>query len=108
MSAGELKNPLHTESVPVQNELIISAGSLRGLRAGLGVIIQDDKRQGAWVLETPPLASAFFGYAVNKRWDVQLNLNNLTNERYVIQVATPGLVQGSDTFAAKLTVKYLW
>jgi len=85
-----------------------NGGSLRGLRAGLGVIIQDDKRQGAWVLETPPLASAFFGYAVNKTWDVQLNLNNLTNERYVVQVATPGLVQGSDTFAAKLTVKYLW
>lgn len=85
-----------------------SSGSLRGLRAGLGVIIQDDKRQGAWVVETPPLASAFFGYAVNKRWDVQLNLDNLTNERYIVQVATPGLVQGSDTFASKLTVKYLW
>ncbi len=85
-----------------------SSGSLRGLRAGLGVIIQDDKRQGAWVVETPPLASAFFGYAVNKRWDVQLNLDNLTNERYVVQVATPGLVQGSDTFASKLTVKYHW
>jgi len=85
-----------------------SSGSLRGLRAGLGVIIQDDKRQGAWVVETPPLASAFFGYTVNKRWDVQLNLDNLTNERYIVQVATPGLVQGSDTFASKLTVKYLW
>jgi outer membrane receptor protein involved in Fe transport len=85
-----------------------SSGSLRGLRAGLGVIIQDDKRQGAWVVESPPLANAFFGYAVNKRWDLQLNLNNLTNERYIVQVATPGLVHGSDTFAAKLTVKYLW
>ena len=84
------------------------SGSLRGLRAGLGVIVQDDKRQGAYVVETPPLASAFFGYAVNKRWDLQLNLDNLTNERYIVQVATPGLVQGSDTFASKLTVKYLW
>jgi iron complex outermembrane receptor protein len=85
-----------------------SSGSLRGLRAGLGVIIQDDKRQGAWIVETPLLANAFFGYSVNKRWDLQLNLNNLTNERYIVQVATPGLVHGSDTFAAKLTVKYLW
>lgn len=85
-----------------------SSGSFRGLRAGLGIIIQDDKRQGAYVVETPPLASAFFGYSVNKRWDVQLNLDNLTNERYIVQVATPGLVQGSDTFASKLTVKYLW
>lgn len=85
-----------------------SSGSLRGLRAGLGVIVQDDKRQGAWVVETPPLASAFFGYSVNKRWDLQLNLDNLTNERYIVQVATPGLVQGSDTFASKLTVKYRW
>lgn len=85
-----------------------SSGSFRGLRAGLGIIIQDDKRQGAYVLETPPLASAFFGYTVNKRWDVQLNLDNLTNERYLVQVATPGLAQGSDMFAAKLTVKYRW
>lgn len=85
-----------------------SSGSLRGLRAGLGVIIQDNKRQGAFVVETPLLASAFFGYTVNKRWDLQLNLDNLTNERYIVQVATPGLVAGSDTFASKLTVKYRW
>jgi outer membrane receptor protein involved in Fe transport len=72
------------------------------------LVIQDDKRQGAFVVETPPLANAFFGYAVNKNWDLTLNLNNLTDERYVVQVATPGLVQGSDTFSAKLTIKYLW
>ena len=41
MSAGELKNPLHTESVPVQNELIISAGSLRGLRVAKGLSLHD-------------------------------------------------------------------
>ncbi len=85
-----------------------SSGSLRGFRAGLGIILQDDKRQGAFIVETPLLSSAFFGYAVNKRWDLQLNLDNLTNERYIVQVATPGLVQGSDTFASKVTVKYNW
>ena len=85
-----------------------SSGSLRGFRAGLGIIIQDDKRQGAYVVETPLLASAFFGYAVNKRWDLQVNLDNLTNERYIVQVATPGLVAASNTFASKLTVKYRW
>jgi len=85
-----------------------SSGPLRGLRAGLGIILQDDKRQGGYVVETPPLASAFFGYTVNKRWDLQLNLDNLTNERYIVQVATPGLVAGSNTFASKLTIKYQW
>jgi iron complex outermembrane receptor protein len=85
-----------------------SSGPLRGLRAGLGVIVQHDKRQSAYVLDTPPLASAFFGYVLNKSWDLQLNLDNLTDERYIIQVATPGLVQRSDTFASKLTVKYRW
>jgi len=85
-----------------------SSGSLRGLRVGLGIIVQDDKRQGGYMVETPPLASAFFGYSMNKRWDLQLNLDNLTDERYIIQVATPGLVQGSDTFASKLTLKYKW
>jgi iron complex outermembrane receptor protein len=85
-----------------------TAGSLKGLRFGAGVEVEHDKRYGATMLEHPPQADAFIGYALNNRWDLQLNLNNLTDERYIIQVAATGLIQGSDTFRSKLTVKYKW
>jgi outer membrane receptor protein involved in Fe transport len=60
------------------------------------------------MLDHPVVADAFAGYTWNKHWDIQLNLNNLTNERYIIQVAANGLVQASDTFRSKLTVGYSW
>ena len=41
MTDVELKNPLREESAPVQNELIISAGSLRSLRVSKGLSLQD-------------------------------------------------------------------
>jgi iron complex outermembrane receptor protein len=85
-----------------------SSGTLRGVRAGAGFEVEHDKRYGAFMLVKPLTADAFIGYVINKRWDLQLNLNNLTNKRYIQQTATNGLVQGSDTFRSKLTVKYTW
>lgn len=41
MTDVELKNPLREESAPVQNELIISTGSLRSLRVSKGLSLQD-------------------------------------------------------------------
>lgn len=86
----------------------VISGSLKGLRFGVGLTTEDDKRYGVTMLERPLLADAFIGYALNNRWDLQLNLENLTDERYIVQVAATGLVQGSDTFRPKLTVKYKW
>lgn len=83
-------------------------GSLKGFRIGAGVETESDKRYGAFLLEHPLLADAFFGYTPNEKWDFQVNLNNLTDERYIVQTAANGLVQGSDTFRAKLTIRYKW
>ena len=41
MTDVELKNPLREESAPVQNELIISTGSLRSLRVSKGLSLHD-------------------------------------------------------------------
>jgi cytoskeletal protein RodZ len=41
MTDVDLKNPLREEAAPVQNELIISAGSLRSLRVSKGLSLQD-------------------------------------------------------------------
>ena len=40
MSDVELNSPLRAESAPVQNELIISAGSLRSIRVSKGLSLQ--------------------------------------------------------------------
>ena len=85
-----------------------NSGTLKGLRIGGGFETEAAKRNGNFTIDHPLLADAFAGYAVNKHWDIQLNLSNLTNERYIIQVAATGLVQASDTFRAKLTVEYKW
>lgn len=85
-----------------------TTGPLRGVRIGGGLETEADKRNGAHVLHHPLIADAFLGYTWRKNWDVQLNLSNLTDERYIIQVAANGLVQGSDTFRTKLTLRYRW
>ena len=85
-----------------------NSGPLKNFRVGAGLEVEHDKRYGGFMLEHPLTADAFAGYTINKNWDVQLNLNNLTNERYIIQVAANGLVQTADTFRSKLTVQYHW
>lgn len=83
-------------------------GAFKGFRMGAGFEIETDKRYGGFIVERPLLADAFLGYTPNEKWDFQVNLNNLTNERYIVQTAANGLVQGSDTFRAKLTIRYKW
>ena len=85
-----------------------SSGALRGVRIGAGFEDEDSKRNGAHLVARPLTADAFVGYPINSRWDAQLNLSNLTNERYIVQVAARGLVQSSDEFRAKLTLTYKW
>jgi len=85
-----------------------SHGTLRGFRLGAGFEDEDKRRNGAHLIDRPLTADAFLGYMINKRWDVQLNLNNLTNETYIVQVAAAGLVSREDEFRAKLTMTYGW
>lgn len=85
-----------------------TGGSLKGFRIGGGIETESDKRYGAFVLEHPLLADAFLGYEFGNGFDLQLNLNNITDERYIVQTAANGLVQASDTFRAKLTATYKW
>jgi hypothetical protein len=40
---------------------------------------------------------------VGKRWDFQLNLDNLSDKRYILQVVTPGLVSASQGFSARFS-----
>jgi outer membrane receptor protein involved in Fe transport len=83
-------------------------GPLKSLRIGGGIETEADKRYGGYLLSRPLLADAFVGYSVTSKLDLQLNLSNITDERYILQTAASGLVQGSDIFHAKLTATYKW
>jgi outer membrane receptor for ferric coprogen and ferric-rhodotorulic acid len=85
-----------------------SSGTLRGLRLGGGFEDEDSKRNGAHLVDRPLTSDAFIGYPITKAWDAQLNLSNITDETYIIQVAATGLVQRDDGFRAKLTLTYKW
>ena len=47
-------------------------------------------------------------YEINKNWSVQLNGENITDERYVVFVANPALVQAADGANYRLSLKYHW
>jgi len=83
-------------------------GALRGLIVGGGVMDQTTKRDGAHTVDFPLVANMFASYRWGKKWEVQMNLDNLTNERYVVNVYAKGLVGVADPFRARATVKYSW
>ena len=83
-----------------------SSGALRGLMLGAGVEKQSLRRNVTYKLYHPPVFDAFAGYNWGKHWGVQLNLTNVTDERYVLQVFNGALVQASDTFRSAVTLRY--
>ena len=52
--------------------------------------------------------NVFAGYQYGEHWNFQLNLDNITDERYIVATAAPGLVQVAEEFRARLGVSYLW
>lgn len=84
-------------------------GPLKGFMAGVAMEDQGTKRYSAVAyIDVPKTWSAFARYQWNENWDVQLNLDNLTDERYIVAVATDGLVDASEGFRPRLSLKYRW
>ena len=83
-----------------------ASGPLRGLMIGAGVEKQSLRRNVTYKLYHPPIVDAFVGYSWGPHWNAQLNLTNVTNKRYIVQVFNQALVQASDTFRASLTLRY--
>jgi outer membrane receptor protein involved in Fe transport len=85
-----------------------TGGPLSGLAVGGGVMDQSAKRDGAHELDFPLTAMAFASYRFRENWQFQLNLDNITDEEYVVMVYADGLVGRSEPFRARATVKYTW
>jgi outer membrane receptor protein involved in Fe transport len=85
-----------------------TTGPLKGVTVGATYFDQDAKRNSIWTIDFPATYNLFARYAWSKSWSVQLNLNNITDERYIIAIAANGLVQTVPGFDGKLAVKYKW
>jgi iron complex outermembrane receptor protein len=85
-----------------------TSGPLDGFVLGATYFDQDTKRNSTWTIDFPATYNAFARYSWGEHWSVQLNLNNLTDERYIVAIAANGLVQTEPGFDGKLAVKYKW
>ena len=83
-------------------------GSLNGFTIGGSIMDQTGKRNGNYLIDFPRLVNVFAGYRWGKNWEFQLNLDNLTDERYVVAIAATGLIQTAEPLQARLGVKYIW
>lgn len=84
------------------------SGPLSGLMVGATYFDQSRKRNASYWIDFPATYNLFSRYAWGKHWSVQLNLNNITDERYIVAIAGNGLVQTEAGFDSKLAVKYVW
>ncbi|MDB6092840.1 MAG: TonB-dependent siderophore receptor [Verrucomicrobia bacterium] len=83
-------------------------GPLKGLMLGAGIMDQSGKRNLTYDVDYPLVINAFGGYDINKRWNVQVNLDNLTNKRYIVGLAANGLAISSDPFQPRVTARFRW
>ena len=98
--------------VPTKSSLMarygFTSGALKGLSAGASYFDQSKKRNANFWIDFPATYNVFSRYVINKNWSAQVNLNNITNERYIVAIAGNGLVQTEAGFDGKFAVKYKW
>lgn len=86
-----------------------TSGPLSGFTFGAGGYDQTKIFTGAnLTIDFPVTYTMFASYILNKHWIIQANGNNITDERYISNVTTPGLVQEAPRAEWRLSVKYLW
>jgi outer membrane receptor protein involved in Fe transport len=83
-------------------------GPLTHLMLGVSMMIQSPKRNSNYLIDTPLITNLFARYQWGKHWNVQLNADNITNERYIIALASNGLVQSAPLFQSRLAIRYNW
>lgn len=84
------------------------SGPLNGFHFGATYFDQTKKRNANFWIDFPATYNVFAGYHWGKHWSAQLNLNNVTDERYIVAIAANGLVQTEAGSDMKLALKYTW
>ena len=83
-------------------------GPLQGFMVGATYFDQTKKRNANFWIDFPATYNVFTRYSWGKHWSVQLNLNNVTDQRYIVAIAANGLVQTEPGFDGMLAAKYKW
>jgi len=87
------------------------SGSLKGLSAGFGGYYEGRKpatTTNTLYYDFADTYDVFASYRLNKHWLFSLNIDNLTDERYVASYAAVGLVGSNDGRTIRFTTKYSW
>jgi len=84
----------------------LSGGALNGAMLGVAYETQTGKRNGNFYMPAYDFCNIFARYNLSKKLSLQVNLNNLGNERIIIAQAASALVQTLDPMRTRITLTY--
>jgi outer membrane receptor protein involved in Fe transport len=84
----------------------LSSGALNGAMLGAAYETQTGKRNGNFYMPAYDFCNIFARYNLSKKLSLQVNLNNLGNERIIIAQAASALVQTLDPMRTRITLTY--
>lgn len=82
--------------------------ALKGLTLGGSFYDEAPKRWIQWSVDGAQYINLFASYLVNEHWSVQLNLNNIQDERYIVGVNNTASVDTAEPFRGMLTTRFRW
>jgi len=86
-----------------------TTGLLNGLALGGGAYDESTKMYAGPRTSNVPITYTLFGsYAWAKHWAVSANMNNVTNEYYLLNGSTPGGASASDPMKVRMEMTYKW
>jgi iron complex outermembrane recepter protein len=86
-----------------------TAGPLDGFMIGIGGYEASRKPfAGSRYVDTPTTYNTFLAYTWRQHWSVQINLDNLTNERFVLNSGSPTNVVAIEPFSGRVGIRYKW
>lgn len=85
-----------------------TAGPLNGFMIGAGWREEGSKRSGGFEIDAPSVYTAFAGYRWNDHWSSQLNVENLTDQRYFTVIGTTAQAMVSASRSIRFSTKYKW
>jgi iron complex outermembrane receptor protein len=85
---------------------VFEEGPLEGLSTGFGVYDQAEKYSRGFYIDYPTTYTLFLTYRLNEDWHFQFNVDNLTDERYIVDYITPGLVDTAEDRSIRFTARY--
>ena len=89
----------------------VTGGLLKGAWIGTGWKDEGLRLQRSYFIQNPVVGTAFVGYSFLKHWSCELNVDNLTNQLYLIVAANGGsygIAQVSRPRTERFTTTYKW